>query len=422
MHTMIMPSWWESLLKRYLKRTFYEGTRRRDFADRGDFTEGDYRFFVKGVRDLNVYFTQERGLLPKNYLNRKELRSGYILYFMPVNALKVAALLEQLPPETLAGNDGTLTIIDVGCGPGTGMLGTFLYLENLRKAGTTPKGAAAAVRESPLRIRWVLIDQNRHALDDAQGIHDLILEEMRRRHPRWEIRSEIEPVVGDVFMNRLPRILHSHRSHAKDAHGANLILGLNLLGEIARERRLAVVQDMVSFLHERGRVLLMEPALRRTSRDLMALHDDLLENELAWVYAPCLHQAACPMLVGNERDWCHAYIPWERPRWLEKIDRLIALRKEYPKCSYLILGGRGGAEPAKTSMTSWRVVSGPLNSKGKSERLLCGEDGLPGLLRIMRLDKDASPANHAFDDLERGDIVEMRKTSRVARDTTLKRI
>ena len=99
MQPIHMPAFWGDLLQGYLKRTFYAGTRRKDFVNRVQFTEGDYRFFCTGVQDLNIAFTQERHSLPHNYLNKKELRSGYILYFLPVNALKVAALLQQNPIE-----------------------------------------------------------------------------------------------------------------------------------------------------------------------------------------------------------------------------------------------------------------------------------------------------------------------------------
>jgi hypothetical protein len=125
------------------------------------------------------------------------------------------------------------------------------------------------------------------------------------------------------------------------------------------------------------------------------------------------------MLAANARDWCHTYIPWNRPQWIEKIDRLVAIRKDYLKCSYLLLGRE---PPQEHAFDLWRVVSGPLNSKGKSERLLCGEAGLPHLLRTCRLDREESPANADFDALERGDLVRMAKTARVTRDTQLKKL
>ena len=177
-----IPDFWEPLLKGYVKKTFYADTRRKDFADREDFTEGDYRFFAKGVGELNLAFTRERHALPKNYFNRKELRSGYLLYFLPVNALKVAALLSQLPEnQFVTANGGKIKIIDVGSGPGTGMLGTMLYLENLlrgRKGGE-------------IELKWILIDQSRQVLNDAFALHESVLAHLKESNPTWSFKDRL---------------------------------------------------------------------------------------------------------------------------------------------------------------------------------------------------------------------------------------
>ena len=125
------------------------------------------------------------------------------------------------------------------------------------------------------------------------------------------------------------------------------------------------------------------------------------------------------MLRGNDRDWCHTYIPWQRPGWIEKIDRLVAIRKDYLTCSYLLLGKE--LLPV-TPKDHWRVVSGPLNSKGKTERLLCGEGSLPDLLRVTRLDKDSTQNNGDLDWLERGDVAQMAKTDRIGRETSVRKV
>lgn len=403
MQPVSMPGFWEPLLKGYVKKTFYAGTRRKGFADRPEFTEGDYRFFVKGVQELNLAFTQERHTLPNNYLNRKELRSGYILYFLPVNALKVAALLSQPPQnQCLIEKKEKIKVIDVGSGPGTGMLGAFHHLEEVLDGRPAGK----------LEIEWILIDQNRQALNDAAALYEGALRHLQGVHSSWEIHSDLRLVTGDLFSERLDRILRPQE--------ADLVLALNVLNELPRGKRTSLIETLVRhYLTPQGRVLVMEPALRLTARDLMTLHDDIVQRGSAAIYAPCLHRSACPMLAGNNRDWCHTYIPWERPGWIEKIDRLAAIRKDYLKCSYLLLG----REPAPSLPNNlWRVVSGPLNSKGKTERLFCGESGLPDLLRVMRLDRDQTSLNKDLDRLERGDQVEFVKTARVRRETRVRKV
>ncbi len=421
MKAIVVPDFWESLLKRYVKRTFYPGTRRDSFSDRAAFTEGDYRFFAKGIARLNAYFTRERGELPKDYFNQKELRSGYLLYFLPVNALKVAGLLGQMrdwervtqvgrPTEAQcnehrraepeAGPVPKLTILDIGSGPGTGMFGAFHALVQRGFAG---------------KLHWILIDQNRHALQDAVSLHRELVEIYRRQG--LAIESEVETIPWDIGRH-LPKL-----------PAADLILSLNLMGELPPGRRPGLIGQLIGNLREEGRLLVIEPALQKTTRELMELHDILLRRRAATIYAPCLHQAACPMLAANRRDWCHTTMEWERPPFVEKFDRLVGIRKDYLNCSYLLLGiPRSDLTPHPPLLSKergsgggkvWRVVSGHLNSRGKSEMLFCGRGALPALLRAVRLDRDQSDANHTFDELQRGDLVRMERTTRITKTTQL---
>ncbi|HZX66712.1 MAG TPA: methyltransferase type 12, partial [Myxococcales bacterium] len=52
----------------------------------------------------------------------------------------------------------------------------------------------------------------------------------------------------------------------------------------------------------------------------------------------------------------------------------------------------------------WRVVGIAPPEKGKKRLWVCSDDGR---LPLVRLDRDASPANARFDALHRGDLVEV---------------
>jgi hypothetical protein len=59
--------------------------------------------------------------------------------------------------------------------------------------------------------------------------------------------------------------------------------------------------------------------------------------------------------------------------------------------------------------TRLRVVSGEIRTKGKREAFVCGELAGPdgptdGRARLMRLDRDETPANAAWDRLRRGAV------------------
>jgi hypothetical protein len=101
-------------------------------------------------------------------------------------------------------------------------------------------------------------------------------------------------------------------------------------------RRTALAMELVSRLAPNGLLLLVEPALRRTGRDLLELRDALLANGLH-VLAPCLHRGACPALE-RPRDWCHADRPWDAPKSVQAVAAAAGLAR--PKLTPLYRVGR----------------------------------------------------------------------------------
>ena len=126
------PKELENFLLAYVKREFYRGTRRANFAER-PFIDEDLRFFSKGVSELSELFTSERAELKAGYLNRPELRAAYLLYFLPINFAKGLDVLGRLPEEFWRRD--SYRVIDLGCGPGSVSLAfAQLLLERNPKA------------------------------------------------------------------------------------------------------------------------------------------------------------------------------------------------------------------------------------------------------------------------------------------------
>ena len=181
-----------------------------------------------------------------------------------------------------------------------------------------------------------------------------------------------------------------------------------------RSRRVAtLIQDWIA---PNGFVILMEPALKETSRDLLRVRDRLLEMLPLTVYSPCVHNQPCPAVaLGCTSDWCHEDRSWQTPSWIRQIDDRTGLRKNSLKYSYVVLNRMGlsirdaalvetpsdaPALPAEHQV--WRVVSERLEERGKSAAYLCGAEGR---FRVTRLNKHASPANADFALLDRGQVV-----------------
>ena len=187
----------------------------------------------------------------------------------------------------------------------------------------------------------------------------------------------------------------------------DLILVAHLLNElfvaVRAPERTAARADKVrdwcqTLLAPGGTMVILEPALRETSRELLAVRDRLLDAGLR-VVAPCLWTGPCPALA-RERDWCHDAA-------LEP-SAVAGQRARRVDFSYLALRAAAGAPPPQDDPSLFRVVSDALVEKGRLRFFGCGPSGRDAL---VRLDRHRGPANQPFDDLARGDLARIRGTS-----------
>lgn len=168
----------------------------------------------------------------------------------------------------------------------------------------------------------------------------------------------------------------------------DLVVAAHLLNELFAQRpdRVSLRAQRVlawsrALLAPGGLLVLVEPALRVTSRDLLAVRDQVLAGGLH-VVAPCFWTGPCPALA-RDRDWCHDAAPVpSSPR----VD-----------FSYLVFA----REPVPPRPL-YRVVSDPLPEKGRLRLFVCGPDGRHELIRLSR---HHGSKNEALDRVVRGDAV-----------------
>jgi ribosomal protein RSM22 (predicted rRNA methylase) len=183
------------------------------------------------------------------------------------------------------------------------------------------------------------------------------------------------------------------------------------LGHVANElfagpeedaRRASLLEEAASLLVPGGSLVVIEPALRDTSRALLRVRDLLVARGFA-VRAPCLFRGPCPAL-SKESDWCHAERPVDPPPLVAEIGKAAGLRREAVKMSYLVLAapGEGWAEPPPGRV--FRIVSEPLAGKGRRRYMACGPEGRMGL---ALQEKHLGDGNRRFERLLRGDVVEI---------------
>lgn len=301
------------------------------------------------VRKLSLGLTRERELVGSAYMERADLLGAYLLYFWPVSHAQGRSLLGEI-----GGAPGR--VLDLGAGPAPLAFAAF-------DAGAREVTAA---ERSPAALRLA------GALAEEAGKELRLLQ--------WNASEEVEGTWDRILLGHV----------------------LNELWERDPERRAAFLAGLVERLAPGGRLLVVEPALRETSRDLLQVRDRLLDRGLA-VRAPCLFRGPCPALE-KEGDWCHEERAWEVPPIVRAIAGEAGLRKDSVKMSYLVVSAEA---PARDERRLFRIVSEPLHTKGRLRYVGCGPEGRVGLaLPERRL----GGGNRAFASLERGDVISVSQT------------
>jgi len=331
---------------------------------------------TRAIVDRSRRYTSERDKLSAKSEGDLAARAAF---FTIADAMKIAVPLGELANRGAIPARRPLRVVDLGAGCGALSLGLVASLESDATGGAM--------------FELLLVDGDLDALRIAAGA----LRELSAHHATM---VSITTRVADVTTTAIPP--------------ADLILAGSVLNELPVTERLPLVERALAALAPDGALILIEPALRDTSRALHQLRDAALAAG-AHVFAPCTRQGApCPMLASPD-DWCHEDRPLTLPPRTAELARLTHLRDSGMKFSYLVLR----KQPLRLvdREHAWRVVSEPLSSKGKLEIHGCSDAGrVP--LRLLR--RNRSEANRAFEKAHRGDVVvtdatELEKTTPVER-------
>ena len=309
-----------------------------------------------------------RALIGTRYLADPTLRSEYERDIAPRTTAALAKILAEIFPDPGA-RQRPRRVLDLGAGTGA---------------------AGAAVRA--------------HFQDDI----DLI-------------SVDQVPIFGAVRAADVTDVAGLSRTTA-GAGPFDILVAAHVLNELyldeAPARRSSRVAALVGrwcqlLLADGGTLILVEPALRETSRALLGVRDHLLAAGLH-IVAPCFFTGPCPALL-RERDWCHDA---QEPGDPAAPSRRTRRRVDF---SYLVVRTSG---ELTTDSTLFRIVSDPLPEKGRFKIFACG---LAGRQAIVRLDRHATAANADLDLLLRGDVARIVRTTfaqdgvRIGSDTTVTR-
>ncbi|MGZ6130881.1 MAG: small ribosomal subunit Rsm22 family protein [Myxococcaceae bacterium] len=309
----------------------------------------------QGIRTLSTGLTRDRALVGARYLDDPRLLGAYLLFYWPVSYAQARAVLGELPRRPR-------TVLDLGSGSGPV---AFAALDS----GASE--VAAADRSAPaLALARALAAEAEEPLATRTWTGGAALPE-----------GAFDAITLGHVLNELGR------------------------GPAALPERAALLERAAAQLRPGGSLVVLEPALRDTSRELLQVRDLLVARGYA-VRAPCLWRGPCPALV-KASDWCHAERSWSPPPVLDALAREAGLHKEALKMSYLVLAPKGEAWAEPPSGRVFRIVSEPLEGKGRQRYMGCGPEGRMGL---ALQEKHRTAANEAFFSLRRGDVVALEGT------------
>lgn len=350
---------------------------------------------AQAVADLSQLFTIDRSSLTVGYLNNLDHAAAYFRYFLPVNLSKIQVLLDELPQDWMEKvQGGSIRVLDVGSGPGTGALAVLDWLQHHR----------------PDRVKdlaLVAVDASSEALKKAKQLWNT--------YSREAGTSGAQLTAYEGNLERSPNMAWFHQIEQHAPY--DLIIVANCLNELFSrvddpvEPKVKFVTQLLVRLAPTGTLLMVEPALRDTSRVLHLVRDRLIEDHACTIYSPCLHENPCPALV-NRFDWCHEERAWEPPPGIQKIDEEVGFIKDALKFSYLVLR-KDGRTIVERKADVYRVVSELREMKGEKRAWLCNELGRS---EIGRQDRLASPQNAALDHWHRGAIVQIERVVRKERE------
>lgn len=337
---------------------------------------------VQAIGELSRLFTKERTALNRPYMDDPALACAYLQYFLPVNLAKIQVLLDEMPAVAASER---FSVLDVGSGPGTGALAVLDWWLR-RNQGTEPSVMA--------------VDETATALRHVRALWD---EYCRRTGVK---NAGLRTCTGDIERGVWIETIRQKAPF-------DLIILANCLNELYSEAkdqiaaRADLVAELLPLLASSGTLMIVEPALRETSRALLEVRDRLLQEKRCTVYSPCLHENDCPALI-NPDDWCHEERAWETPAVIKQIDAQVGFIKDALKFSYLLLR-KDGKTIVDRRPDVYRVVSELREMKGEKRAWLCNELGRQ---EVGRQDRLASPQNASFDQWQRGAIVQIERIVR----------
>lgn len=297
-------------------------------------SDKEYKSVSSSLLSLQRGLTGKRDLIGVNYMEDRAYLGAYLLYYWPVSYLQVSYAAESVRSEIerLCGaavqEKRPLCILDLGSGPAPACVAVTDICQDA--FGVREMGDGSLVQSHALSV--TLLDQSAKSLSLA-----------RRLFERDFPSVQVETSVSDFERDGLGAL-----SKAGGA-GFDIIVMSHALNELWKgqksfiEKRASFLEKCLAALTPDGFMLVCEPALLETSRNLLSVRDLMLERGYD-VKAPCAScrdvecAFKCPAILAGENQTCHGEVSWTPCEPVAGIASRAGLDRESVKMSYIVLG------------------------------------------------------------------------------------
>ena len=324
------------------------------------------------VKELSALFTSRRSELLLSYLNKPNLFSAYLRFFLPWNVFRLCKFLPKLDINLKDGD----TVLDIGSGPLTFVLALWISRPDLRNTS----------------LEFFVLDKTPKTLDAGEKIFTALRSDNGIIAGKWKIKK----VRGEFSGKGLSPEKINNNNFA-------FISAINVFNEIyyklsprdksGLEKITSKSAAVLAQLSKNGSLLVIEPGIPRGGEFISSLRSAFLDLGFD-IVSPCLHKQACPYPGGlvpgkGKAKWCHfSFNTDEAPKSLKKLSMSAGIPKERAVLSFIYVRENSKKADSKKyesadSKKICRIISDVFPVERDFGSYVCSADG-PLLIKCSK--------------------------------------